>query len=214
MPKVRIGVPAHVADEVLFANRHRCCVCHEPRKPVHIHHIDENPGNNDPGNLAVLCLDHHSDVTGNEGLGRDYSENEIRLFKENWEAECETSRSNSDDEPDSDDEESVEPIHNVTKRVILDENEHLYHSFELDEGDEITFSLSSDERIEFLIMTKRQYNRWAEDQTGTLYEQHTDITELEDSFTVPKTANWLLIFCNHGDEEVEIWFSISTWPAE
>lgn len=82
MPKVRISVPADVADEVLFANRHRCCVCHEPRKPVHIHHIDENPENNDPGNLAVLCLDHHSDVTGNEGLGRNYSENEIRLFKE------------------------------------------------------------------------------------------------------------------------------------
>lgn len=214
MAKVRVSIPASITDKVLFSNRHRCCVCQEPRKPVHIHHIDGNPGNNEPENLAVLCLDHHSDVTGNQGLGRNYSENEIRLFKQNWEAECRASGSSSDDESDSDDEDDIEPIHNVTKRVTLDENEHLYHSFELDEGDEITFSLSSDERIEFMIMTERQYSRWVQDEEGKLYEQHTDITELEDSFTVPKTANWFLIFCNHGDEEVEVWFTVSTWPGE
>ena len=36
-------------------------------------------------NLAVLCLDCHSRVTGNRGLGRSYSKAEVRKYKLTWE---------------------------------------------------------------------------------------------------------------------------------
>ena len=214
MKKVRITVPADKAAQVLFRNRRRCCVCREPRKPVHLHHIDEDPSNNEWDNLAVLCLDHHSDVTGNQGLGRNYSPEEISLYKENWEEQCAKWRSNSEIEIGSTEDETVEPIQSFTKRVSLGEDEHYPQDFDLEEGDEITFSVSSDEPIDFMIMTKRQYNRWAKDVNSRLYVEHSDITALEDSFEVPQDGNWVLIFCNDSDDQVTVDFDISTWPGE
>jgi len=43
-----------------------------PRKDVQIHHIDGTPGNSHLANLAVVCLDCHSLVSGTRGLGRQY----------------------------------------------------------------------------------------------------------------------------------------------
>jgi len=213
--KSRISVPQSTAAKLLFQNRHRCCVCREPRKPVHIHHIDENPANNYLRNLAVLCLDHHSDVTGSEGSGRNYSVDEILLFKSTWEAECvEWSSSSDDSDADSTEDETVEPIQSFTKRVKLGDDEHYTQDFDLEEGDQITFSVSSDEPIDFMIMTKRQYNRWARDGEGRLFVDHSDITALEDSFEVPTDGNWVLLFCNNSDDEVVVDFDISTWSAE
>jgi hypothetical protein len=80
----RSAVPQATADALLVANRRACCICHE-RKQVVIHHIDENPSNHAPDNLAVLCLDCHGRVTGNEGLGRRYTEAEVKGHKRAWE---------------------------------------------------------------------------------------------------------------------------------
>jgi hypothetical protein len=214
--KRRVNIPQPIAAQLLFQNRHRCCVCREPRKPVHLHHIDENPANNNPHNLAVLCLDHHSDVTGSQGSGRSYSPEEILLFKRNWEAECDKWQS-APSEPASteqEEEETVEPIQSFTKRVDIGADEHYPEVFDLEEGDEITFSVSSDGPIDFMIMTKRQYNRWANDGDSRLYKEHSDITALEDSFEIPKDGNWVVVFCNSSDDDVAVDFDVSAWPGE
>ena len=57
-----------------------------------------NPGNNDSDNLAVLCRDCHSRVTGDEGLGRRYSKLEVKKYKRSWEAHCAASDSDEDRE--------------------------------------------------------------------------------------------------------------------
>ncbi len=44
--------------------------------------------NNAWENLAVLCLNCHGRVTGKAGLGRSFSEREVREFKREWEAKC------------------------------------------------------------------------------------------------------------------------------
>lgn len=215
MKTIRTTIPNNTAVQLLFANRRRCCICREARKPVHIHHIDEDPSNNEWDNLAVLCLDHHSDVTGNQGLGRNYTQAEISLYKENWEEQCARWRSNSEADTGSmREDETVEPIQSFTKRVNLGDDEHYPQEFNLEEEDEITFSVSSDEPIDFMIMTKRQYNRWAKDGEGRLYVEHSDITALEDSFEVPQDGIWVLVFCNDSDQQVVIDFDISTWPGE
>lgn len=85
MKKIRLPVPAGVADEVLYRNDHTCCICNLPRKHVQIHHIDGDPSNYSIANLAVVCLDCHSLVTGAQGLGRHYSEGEVRRYKRAWE---------------------------------------------------------------------------------------------------------------------------------
>jgi hypothetical protein len=79
-------IPKSKEAEILFANRHSCCICHDKDKDVQIHHIDGNNKNDNLSNLAVLCIDHHSKVTGQRGLGKRYTELEIRKYKQEWES--------------------------------------------------------------------------------------------------------------------------------
>jgi hypothetical protein len=81
----RAKVPDDVAAEILFLNRHTCCICNAPDKDVQIHHIDGDGTNNAAENLAVVCLGCHSKVTGNAGLGRHYSIEEVTRYKADWE---------------------------------------------------------------------------------------------------------------------------------
>ncbi len=210
----RPSVPQRISNQVLFQNRPRCCVCHEPRKPVHIHHIDNNPANNRPNNLAVLCLDHHSDVTGAQGLGHNYTVGEIRLYKEAWEAECTTWRSISDSETEPDTDDTIEPIEMFSKTVVLAAEDHESWRFNLDEGDKIAFSMTSDEPIDFMILTQRQYKRWANEGEGATHEHHENITSLDDSFEIPKDGWWAIVFWNGSEESAEVQFAVSTWPSE
>jgi hypothetical protein len=78
-------VPKQIEASVLFENDHTCCLCRERGKDVVTHHIDGDNSNHDPTNLAVLCLDCHSRVTGTRGLGRKYSSTEVEKYKRDWE---------------------------------------------------------------------------------------------------------------------------------
>ena len=86
----RRKIPAKLEAKLLADNLHACCVCHGNNLHVQIHHIDGNPANNKPENLAVLCLNCHSKASGNEGLGKEFSELEIKEYKKRWESQCET----------------------------------------------------------------------------------------------------------------------------
>jgi len=86
MPSGRDRIPRRVRTEILLANRHVCCVCQ--RINVQIHHIDGDPSNNAPDNLAVLCLRHHDLATMKVGLSAKLSQAEVQAFKQQWEAEC------------------------------------------------------------------------------------------------------------------------------
>lgn len=59
----RKAIPKAVKDAVLKEFNHHCAMCNTANP--HVHHIDENPENNDPQNLLPLCpnchlLDHHN----------------------------------------------------------------------------------------------------------------------------------------------------------
>jgi hypothetical protein len=51
---------------------------------VQVHHIDDDPSNNDPDNLAVLCFDHHRDTQITGGFDRKLSAGQIRLYRDDW----------------------------------------------------------------------------------------------------------------------------------
>jgi hypothetical protein len=55
--KKRPSVPKAVEEKVLKEYRHLCAICGRDRP--HLHHIDENPQNNDPLNLLPLCPNCH-----------------------------------------------------------------------------------------------------------------------------------------------------------
>jgi len=73
-------------SHLLLRNQHACCIC--KKSGVQIHHIDSNPANNDPNNLAVLCLHHHSEVTFPSGLTARITSKEVHQYKQRWEKAC------------------------------------------------------------------------------------------------------------------------------
>ena len=92
MPKRRSRIPHALKAEILFRNKHTCCICQKERKDVQIHHIDGDRTNNRSENLAVVCLDCHSRVTGTRGLGQSYTPAEVRRYKRSWERRVQESR--------------------------------------------------------------------------------------------------------------------------
>lgn len=86
MAKNRKTIPKKVASQVLIANRHACCLCQNTL--VQIHHIDEDPSNNHPSNLAILCHEHHDQASMQLGLSKKLGSDEIREYKRQWEAKC------------------------------------------------------------------------------------------------------------------------------
>jgi hypothetical protein len=77
MSKSRPVIPKGVSDAVLKEYNHRCSMCGHD-KP-HLHHIDENPSNNDPSNLLPLCPNCHLLDTHDPTAPID--PNKIRLFR-------------------------------------------------------------------------------------------------------------------------------------
>jgi hypothetical protein len=80
----RVPIPEDTAAEVLFNQRRTCCVCNIQGKSVQIHHIDEDPSNNDPANLAVLCLECHEQTQINGGFGRKLRATEVTKYRDDW----------------------------------------------------------------------------------------------------------------------------------
>lgn len=82
----RVPIPRATQTAVLLANRHACCICQAIH--VQLHHIDGDASNNDPANIAVLCLPHHDQATQTAGLTKKLSPAEIVEFKRSWEEKC------------------------------------------------------------------------------------------------------------------------------
>jgi len=74
--KKRQEIPKKIQDEILTKAKHRCCIC--GNSGVQLHHIDENPKNNEIGNIAVLCAEHHAEVHGN--LTKKITPSQLRLY--------------------------------------------------------------------------------------------------------------------------------------
>jgi len=57
MTKKRLSIPKVISEQVFKEYHHRCAMCgqHDPQ----MHHIDEDPSNNDPANLIPLCPNCH-----------------------------------------------------------------------------------------------------------------------------------------------------------
>ena len=82
----RIAVPSDIQDQVILLARRRCCVCFGlcgdvDVKAGQIAHVDHNHNNNEPDNLAFLCLDHHDQYDSKTSQSKGLRENEIRRYR-------------------------------------------------------------------------------------------------------------------------------------
>ena len=195
--KPRTTVPARVADALLVANLRACCICHE-RKHVVIHHIDGDPSNHEAVNLAVLCHDCHSRVTGDEGHGRKYSETEVKQHKLEWEKKCSSSR------PITGGNHVAEPIPLLYEVTFVSGGEHIVYDFELAKGQELFAKVSSEDYLDVSICSERDYHRWLEEGDLIEFEGAEEIRAKELYFTAPRDKTYLLLLINHGDEDVDV----------
>lgn len=79
MPKSRKKIPTRIADDVMYGADLLCCVCEY--RGDQIHHIDDDPSNNDPDNLVLLCFNHHDEVTRTGGITRRLSPSLLRKYR-------------------------------------------------------------------------------------------------------------------------------------
>lgn len=78
MAKTRLTVPKVIRDAVLREFNHRCAICGTDRPQVH--HIDEDPSNNELLNLIPLCPNCHLVDQHNPTIPMDAEK--LRLFRE------------------------------------------------------------------------------------------------------------------------------------
>lgn len=83
----RKKVPDSTLTEVLVASSRRCCLCfgldHDDKvKKGQVAHLDGIPANNDPDNLAFLCLLHHDEFDGRTSQSKGITASEIKVYRE------------------------------------------------------------------------------------------------------------------------------------
>jgi hypothetical protein len=97
MAKDRIEVPKDIAATLEFRSDRTCCICHERGRPIQIHHIDEDPSNNDINNLAVLCLLCHNETQIRGGFGRKLDAPQVIKYRDDWIARVQKRRDTADE---------------------------------------------------------------------------------------------------------------------
>ena len=204
MPRVRVDVPDRVADALIAANHHTCCICREPRLPIEIHHIDSDPSNNRPTNLAVLCRNCHGLVSQRSPLGRSYKPGEVRRYKQEWEAECES------DEPDGE-----VPVHQVRKTILVKVGMHaIEHLDDVEVGDVVVATISSEEPVSVYVAPLSEYRRFLRGDEDAEFlefdEQVFDTSLVEDVAAHEDHVFWIAAV----DADAKVTFDLALWRPE
>ena len=132
--KNRIPIPKDIAAKVLFLSDRTCCVCNQQGKQVQIHHIDEDPSNNEIDNLSVLCLEHHNDTMVSGGFGRNLDSNQVILYRNEWHARVSKRKEKADEIASiqtltGSTETNIVTIEEIPTEFIVNDNPELLHKY-------------------------------------------------------------------------------------
>ena len=86
MVKTRSAVPEQLKREIIGRSNNRCCVCQTPF--INIHHVDQDPSNNAPDNLAPLCPNCHSQAHAKGNMTVALTPERIKALRDRWYAYC------------------------------------------------------------------------------------------------------------------------------
>ena len=93
MTKIRKKLTDKERLEIIEKCSNSCCICQTPF--IQVHHIDENPSNNDPDNLVPLCPNCHNIAHGKGHLTMDLNEDRLKKLRDMWYKYCEERKSGS-----------------------------------------------------------------------------------------------------------------------
>lgn len=82
----RKNIPLQIVADVTTACRRRCCICFaldkdDKEKRGQIAHLDHDPSNNAPDNLAFLCLPHHDDYDTRRSQSKGLTIDEVKRYR-------------------------------------------------------------------------------------------------------------------------------------
>jgi hypothetical protein len=83
----RKPVPSNVQQQIFLSSRRRCCLCFwldqiDEVVKGQIAHLDDDPSNNDPSNLAFLCLRHHDEYDGKTSVSKGLQRGEVATWRD------------------------------------------------------------------------------------------------------------------------------------
>lgn len=200
----------------MAANRHTCCVCHEPRNPVEKHHINSDPADNAWNNLAVVCRNCHGLVTATGSLGARYTPGEVLRYKQLWEKRC----------AESDEIEIESPVEEVHETKLIKGGEHEDYPFDMAEGDALVFAIDANDYLDIVICDEQELDEWAgkeieidEDDVDRVlpagYWHKTNVMNCGvQRFEAPEDGSYVLLLVNWDDEATEVAVDAAVWEAE
>lgn len=210
----RTKVPPATADDLLVTNAHTCCICREARQPVEIHHINGDPSDNRPENLAVLCRNCHGLVTGKNSLGRSYSAAEVSQYKKRWEAACASE--------DDNDDGVEEPNDELYETKLIRKNEHEFYDFEMEADQELIGTIEAGSYVDVLVCEEADFEAWRDGEEEEELEEDerplpdhyflaADVLERTFRFTAPEDGTFGVLVINWGKKDVEVTTEIAIW---
>jgi hypothetical protein len=82
----RSPLPTEIQDQILLLSRRRCCICFGlngdlTERQGQIAHLDHDPANNAPDNLAFLCLPCHDRYDGKTSQSKALRLSEVKQYR-------------------------------------------------------------------------------------------------------------------------------------
>lgn len=82
----RVPVSSDTQNDILRLSKRRCCLCFGLHgdlqvKRGQIAHLDRDNANNDPDNLAFLCLQHHDEYDSRTSQSKGFREEEVKAYR-------------------------------------------------------------------------------------------------------------------------------------
>jgi hypothetical protein len=99
MKKTRTPISEAIRLDVIGKCNNRCCICQTPF--VQIHHVDEDPSNNSPDNLAPLCPNCHNHAHAKGVTTVHLTAARIKSLRDRWYEYCERRRDGSNISPNA-----------------------------------------------------------------------------------------------------------------
>ena len=99
MASERVALPEIKKLEIITLCNNRCCICQTPF--VVIHHIDNNPSNNNLDNLAPLCPNCHSQAHSTTKLITNLTSERVKLLRNKWYEYCEKRKEGANVSPNA-----------------------------------------------------------------------------------------------------------------
>ncbi len=90
--KRRPRLSPNVEADLMWKSDRVCCIYHEARKGVQVHHVDGRRAGDGLENLALLCHEHHEEASKTTSLTRKLSAVVVRRYRDEWYSEVQERR--------------------------------------------------------------------------------------------------------------------------